>query len=94
MTATPTVKNLETKPAAKEVVGRLESKAICLSDDKDVEEVFQANPQAELPPPGAPATTDSQVATSPKFEFNKSYPRMRVYKLRFSGASYGLWAKC
>ena len=86
----PDSQDLETKPAAKDAVGRSESEAICLSDDEDVEEVFQADPQAELPPPGAPATTDSQVATSPKFEFNKSYPRMRVYKLRFSGAGYGL----
>jgi hypothetical protein len=43
----PDSQNLETKPAAKEVVGRLESEAICRSDDEDVEEVFQANPQAE-----------------------------------------------
>jgi SWI/SNF-related matrix-associated actin-dependent regulator 1 of chromatin subfamily A len=88
--------NLDAKPAGKEdITGKSENEAICLSDDDDEEEaVSQAAPQAEIPFARVPDVPNSQAVSNPSMVFDKQYPQLKVYKLRFPGQSYGITFNC
>lgn len=89
----------DAKPAAKvnkkDTIGTTEDDAICLSDDED-EEVASDAPagtQAESAAAGDSADASQQAVTKKPAAVSvaqMSFPQLRLYKLLFSGDSYGL----
>jgi len=91
----------DAKPAArvekKDTVGTTEDEAICLSDDDDDEvevvPVAPAGPQAEKSADGEVEATSEEIVPAAKKPLNiltASFPGLRLYRLLFIGARYGL----
>lgn len=84
----------DSKPAAKaakkDTIGTTEDQAICLSDDEDEVAVVSA---ARKPEESTTESAQEAVATKPPaFNINTaSFPQTRVYKLWFTGSSYGVY---
>jgi len=80
------------KPSARVAMGTTEDEAICLSDDDEEAPVAPGGPEAEDTTTGDAATASKQaVAKEPVFDLQTAtFPQLRVYRLLFSGARYGL----
>ena len=84
---------LPAKVVAKDTVGTTEDDAICLSDDDEEElPVPPVNRKAEETVTDESTTTSQgSAAKKPAFSFHTaSFPRLRIYRLLFSGKTYGL----
>lgn len=84
---------LPAKVAAKDIVGTTEDDAICLSDDDEEEVQVSSVSRQEATTVTDESTAASQEDTAKKPAFNlitASFPRLRTYRLLFSGKTYGL----